>query len=257
MEGMDMKLGSTSTHDIELTNKMLSIAKKRPLEEIFQAFPAYTRRQLLTRFLAYYELFKKIQDTPGWIAECGVYRGFSFFSLGKFLEIFCMGDKTRKIIGFDNFKGFTPLHPKDGPPDPKVTRHEGGTNPEDFEDEFMELLKCANNDCFAPWAERMVLVNGDARVTIPDYCNKNPGLRLSMLHIDVDIYEPVLTAFEHLYPKVLPGGIIVLDEFAHKDWPGESAALEDYFKANNLLTPKLQTLSWVGSPTTFFIKTEW
>lgn len=251
---MDMKLGAKSEYDTSLTKIMMELGEKRPLEEVFQTFPAYTRRQLLTRFLAYYELFKMIQDVPGWIVECGIYRGFSFFSLGKFLEIFCMGDKTRKILGFDSFQGFTSLHPKDGEPDPEVTRHEGGTNPSSFEEEFMELLKCANADCFAPWAERMMVVKGDARVTIPDYCEKHPGLRLSMLHIDIDIYEPVKIALENLYPRVLPGGIVVLDEFAHQDWPGESAALEDYFKENSLPVPELKTFGWIGTPTTYFIK---
>lgn len=254
MEGMDMKLGSTSAHDIELTNKIMSIAEKRPLEEIFQAFPAYTRRQLLTRFLAYYELFKLIQTKPGWVVECGIYRGFSFFALGKFLEIFCMGDKTRKLLGFDSFSGFSALHKEDGPADPCVTRIIGGTNPADFRDEFFELLKLNNLDCFASWAERFQVVEGDVLETIPEYVRKFPGLRISLLHIDIDLYEPVSVALEHLYPLVVPGGIVVMDEYAHRDWPGESAALKHYFKKNDLPAPDLRTLGWHGTPTTYFFK---
>jgi hypothetical protein len=251
---MDMKLGASFEYDQDLTNKIIELAEKRPLSEVFQAFPAYTKRQLITRFLAYYELFKMIQDVPGWIAECGIYHGFSFFSLGKFLEIFCMGDKTRKIVGFDNFRGFTELAQSDGLPDLSCTRHEGGTNPSDFRDEFFQLLSCANADCFAPWAERFLVVEGDARETIPKFCIDNPGLRLSMLHIDIDIYEPVKTALANLYPRLLPGGIVVLDEFAHVDWPGESQALTDVFIENGWPIPKLQSFPWIGTPTTYFIK---
>ena len=219
---MDMKVGVSSENDKEITKKYSELAGIRPFDEVAQVFPGYVRRQLISRFLAYYELFKRVQDKPGWIAECGIYRGFSFFTLGKLLEIFCMGDKTRKVIGFDNFRGFTPLHSKDGLEDKDCTRHESGTNPAAFRDEFFELLALANQDCFAPWAERMLVIEGDARSTIPEYCEKNPGLRLSMLHIDIDIYEPVRVALENLYPKLIPGGVVVLDEFAHKDWPGES-----------------------------------
>ena len=111
---MDMKLGATSQHDKNNIERIKLLAEKRTFEERQQNFPAYTSRMLITRFLAYYELFKLIQYKPGWIVECGIYRGFSYFSLGKFLEIFCMGDKTRKILGFESFEGFSDLSPEDG-----------------------------------------------------------------------------------------------------------------------------------------------
>lgn len=237
---MDMKVGVSSKHDQMIVEQLVALAEKRPFDEIMQAFPGYIRRQIVTRFLAYYELFRLIKDIPGWIVECGIYRGFSFFALGKFLEIFCMGDKTRKIVGFDNFEGFTPLHKEDGFEDEKCTRHEYGTNPSNFKDDFFKLLNLANTDCFAPWSERMIVVDGDARFSIPIFCRENPGLRLSMLHIDIDIYEPVKTALENLYPRLVPGGIVVLDEFAHKDWPGESSALEHCFKEKNGLCQNLE-----------------
>lgn len=254
---MDMKLGISSEHDKKITEELVDAAGIRPFEEIIQSFPAYIRRQNLTRFLAYYELFRMVRDTPGWIVEVGIYRGFSFFTLGKLLEIFAMGDKTRKVLGFDNFAGFTELDEKDGAEDEAVTRHAGGTNPSDFRDEFVRLLDLANRDCFAPWVPRMLLVEGDARTTIPAYCEENPGLRISLLHVDVDIYQPVRVALEQLYPRVVPGGIVVLDEYAHLDWPGESQALQDVFSENGWRLPKLQTFSWTGTPTTYFIKNEW
>jgi hypothetical protein len=249
-----MKLGATYLHDKEIMKGIEALAEPRTFIERQQNFPAYTSRMLITRFIAYYELFKMIQSKPGWIVECGIYRGFSFFSLGKFLEIFCMGDKTRKILGFESFAGFSELTPEDGGDKETVTRMKGGTNPSEFEKDFFELLRLNNLDAFAPWVERMLVVKGDARITIPQYVNENPGLRISLLHIDIDIYEPVSIALEYLYPRVIPGGIIVLDEYAHQDWPGESAALEHYFKKNNIQPPNLQTFGWCGTPTTYFIK---
>ncbi len=251
---MDMKIGATAERDRQIATSLSRLAESRSFEEVEQAFPAYIRRQVLTRFLAYYELFRLIKDVPGWIVECGIYRGFSLFSLAKMLEIFCMGDKTRKVIGFDNFAGFTRLSPEDGAPDPGCTREEGGTNPSDFKEDFFELLRLSNADCFAPWVERLLVVEGDIRKTVPEFCGEHPGLRLSMLNIDVDIYEPVRVSLEHLYPRVVPGGVVVLDEFAHIDWPGESNALVDVFTENDWPVPKLQSLSWCGTPTTFFIK---
>jgi hypothetical protein len=251
---MDMKLGSTYQHDKDIIKGIEALADNRTFMEIQQNFPAYVSRILLTRFLAYYELFKIIQSKPGWIVECGVYRGFSFFSLGKFLEIFCMGDKTRKILGFESFEGFSELSTEDGEENTAVTRMKGGTNPSDFEDDFFKLLKLNNLDAFAPWVERMQIVKGDARQTIPKYVKENPGLRISLLHIDIDIYEPVSVALDNLYPLVIPGGVVVLDEYAHQNWPGESAAFEHYFRKNNLPVPELKTFGWCGTPTTYFIK---
>ena len=251
---MDMKLGATYQHDKEITKGIEALAERKTFQERQQNFPAYTSRMLLTRFLAYYELFKLIQSKPGWIVECGVYRGFSFFALGKFLEIFCMGDKTRKVLGFDSFEGFADLSPEDGGEKESATRMKGGTNPSDFEEDFFELMILNNIDAFAPWAERMQVVKGDARFTIPRYVKENPGLRIALLHIDIDIYEPVSVALENFYPRVVPGGVVVFDEYAHQDWPGESAALENYFKKKNLPPPNLQTFGWCGTPTTYFIK---
>lgn len=251
---MDMRLGQRFCHDIDILREISTLASSRTYEEIEQAFPVYVRRQIITRFLAYYELFKLVQDMPGWIVECGVYRGFSLFALAKFLEIFCMGDKTRKVIGFDNFAGFTSLDVKDGTPNPDLTKHIGGTNPSDFKDDFMRLLELANQDCFAPWAERLSVVVGDVDQTVPKYCKEHPGLTLSMLHIDIDLYAPVKVCLEEFYPRLLPGGIVVLDEFAHLDWPGETKAVQEVFLDNGWPLPEFKTLNWVGTPTTYFKK---
>ncbi len=254
---MDMALGLSSEHDLKVSEELAALAAKRPFEEIAQNFPGYIRRINITRFLAYYELFKKIESVPGWIVECGIYRGFTLFALAKFLEIFCMGDKTRRVLGFDNFTGFTDLHKEDGPEDRGVTRCKGGTNPHDFRDDFWKLLELNNQDAFAPWAKRITVIEGNVQDTVPQYCKDNPGLRISFLHLDIDIYEPVSVCLEYLYPRVVPGGIIVLDEYAHQDWPGESAALEHYFTKQGWNPPALQTFGWVGTPTVFFIKEKW
>ena len=71
---MDMKLGSTYQHDKEIIKSIEKLANNRTFIEIQQNFPAYVSRILLTRFLAYYELYKMIQSKPGWIVECGIYR---------------------------------------------------------------------------------------------------------------------------------------------------------------------------------------
>lgn len=240
--------------DKSIIEKLEALANKRTFAEVMCAFPAYINRYNLTRFLAYYELFKLIQDKPGWIVECGVYRGFSLFALSKFMEIFCMGNKSRRVLGFDNLAGFTGLFPEDGEENKTVSKITGGISPGEYRDEVLELLEICNQDAFAPWAKRVELVEGNAEDTIPQYISDYPGLRISMLHLDIDLYNPTKIALEHLYPHVIPGGLVVLDEYAHRDWAGESKALEDYFASLEEPIPELKTLSWCSTPTTYFIK---
>src|SRR5260221_14120465 len=71
--------------------------------EAIRNFPIYARRVFLKRFLAHYELFRLTVDLPGDVVELGVYRGLSLMSWANFLEVRCMGDRAKQVIGFDNW----------------------------------------------------------------------------------------------------------------------------------------------------------
>src|SRR5688500_4852687 len=68
-------------------------------------FPRYVRRAQLTRFLALYELFKRVLTVKGSIVECGVFRGYSLFTWAKLSAILEPNNLTRRIYGFDTFSG--------------------------------------------------------------------------------------------------------------------------------------------------------
>ena len=73
--------------------------------EKLDAFPKFATRQALAKFLARYEIFKRILNVNGSIVECGVLHGggFDYAKLSSILE---PTNHTRKIIGFDSFAGF-------------------------------------------------------------------------------------------------------------------------------------------------------
>jgi len=54
--------------------------------------------------------------------------------------------------------------------------------------------------------ENIHLVKGDVNRTIPKYVMENPALKIALLHIDVDVYKPAMTALEYLYDKVVKNG---------------------------------------------------
>jgi hypothetical protein len=76
-------------------------------------FPKFASRQALAKFLARYEIFKKILNVNGSIIECGVLHGGGLLTFAKLSSIFESSNHVRKIIGFDTFEGFPSIHEKD------------------------------------------------------------------------------------------------------------------------------------------------
>lgn len=63
--------------------------------------------------------------------------------------------------------------------------------------------------------------------TLDKYLDENPHTRIAMLHIDTDIYEPAMFGLHKLYERIVPGGIIVLDDYAVVE--GETLAADEFF----------------------------
>lgn len=227
-------------------------AKNYQYRDILESFPLYARRINLARFLARYELFKLVEHLPGAIFECGVYRGAGLLTWAKLAEIFTPGDRFKKVIGFDNFKGFTSLHEKDGKEMEKRSKVVVGWNPEVFYDELLEHIETFRLDSYVPRSNRIELVEGDIAKTAPMYLEENPGTRICLLNIDMDIYEPTLAALEFFYPLVVKGGVVILDEFGVDAWGGEAKAFEEYFE--NKKMPELRKLPFYSLPGAYFIK---
>jgi len=248
-----LNYGSSTAHDLEIWQRVEKVVEdaNHPIAYVLEAFPVYIRRVNLSRFLAHYELYRMIKDLPGNIVECGVYRGTSLFSFAKFLEIFHAGDRVRKVYGFDNFAGFESFHEQDGADDVSAGKVQGGWNAGQFYEELKEHVNIFHADSFVPQSKRIVLVEGDLCESAAKFMSDNPGMRISLLHLDADLYEPTLAALKAFYPAVVKGGLVVFDEYGLIGWPGESAAVEEYFGDN---MPKLQKFPFMSVPGAFFVK---
>ena len=243
--------GGASATDV--WSKIEAVVKEHdiPLRDIVESPAIYSRRINLTRLIAHYELYRMVKDMPGSIVECGIFQGNSFFAFSKFLEIFHPGDRIRHVIGFDSFQGLQDFDDQDGPMYPHRSKQEGGWSAAEFKEAFYKMLAITQADPFVPGSARSHVIEGDILQTVPKYISDNPGLRISLLHLDVDIYKPTLCALEHFYPRVVTGGLVVLDEYAMMEWGGESSALEEYFRGR---PPKMQKFPWTSTPGGFFIK---
>ncbi len=219
--------------------------------EIWRNFQIYTRRVFLKRFLAHYELYQRVVNLPGDIVELGVYRGASLMSWANFLEIRNMGDRHKKVVGFDNFKGFGDLDEKDGKEDPKFGKTSGGFSSTEFEDQLRHAISIFDEDRFIPYKPRIHLVKGDIEATVPQYVEDNPGMRICLLHFDADLYRPTLIALEHLWPLIVPGGVVAFDEYAIPPWEGESRAVDEFFAGRKV---RIERFDWASNPGGYIVK---
>ena len=57
------------------------------------------------------------------------------------------------------------------------------------------------------------LISGDVLKTVPKYVQKNPGLKIALLNVDIDFVETTQCVLDNLYSKVVKGGIILFDNY--------------------------------------------
>lgn len=219
--------------------------------EICNNFQIYTRRIFLKRFLAHYEFFKMSIDLPGDIIELGVYRGASLMSWANFLEIRNMGDRQKQVFGFDNFAGFSSLTRKDGAGSPTHEKNVGGFDSSVFEEMLNDSIAIYDEDRFIPYKPRIKLIKGNIENTVPKFVRENPGLRISLLHFDCDLYRPTKIALETFWPLVVRGGVVLFDEYGIRPWAGESNAVDEFFSNKKII---LKRLDWCPNPGGYIIK---
>lgn len=210
---------------------------KLSVYERIQSFPIYLQTTYIRKFISRYEIYKKIVDVHGSIIECGVLGGGGVFSWAHFSEIFEPYNHLRHVIGFDTFDGFPSLNEIDlKDRDDKVKSDmlfTGGLKSESLQHlekliEIFDLNRPLNH------INKIKLVAGDAKNTIPDYIKSNPELVCSLLWLDFDIYEGTKVALENILPRMPKGAVIAFDELNHPVWPGETVALIDTIGLNNL-----------------------
>lgn len=219
--------------------------------DLLRNWPAYVMRRDIPRFLSHYELFKQVIDLPGVIVDLGVFRGTSFFTFWSLLETFCPFDRSRKVFGFDHFEGLTDFTERDGAENEGVDKVKGGYYA--TAEEVRALVEIHNSDNLIPNTRRAVLVEGDVAESIPRFIEENPGVRISLLHFDLDLYGPTKAALELLYPLVLKGGVVCFDEYGLVPWQGETEAVDEYF-AKIGESPVINKHPFAQTPHGYFVK---
>jgi len=199
-------------------------------------FTKYVRSHDLGKFFGRYEIFKKITKVQGAIIECGVLYGGGLMGWAHFCSLFEPINHSRKIIGFDTFTGYPGMSKVDKKGHSNYAK-KGGMASYAFED----LKKCI--DIFDHYRyighiPKIELVKGDVVKTIPKYVKTNQHLVVSLLYLDMNLYEPTKIALKYLVPRMPKGAVIVFDELYSRTWQGVTQALVETLGISNLKIEK-------------------
>jgi len=175
------------------------------LDQEFLAAKNYIRgRSLVMGVKAYilWQLAKSISSLEGDIAEVGVYKGGTAYLLARAV--------SPKIVHLlDTFTGI----PKVGEQD---IHREGDFNDTSVEEVEKFLIDCDNVRLYPGY--------------FPATAIHIDGKTFSMAHVDVDTYQSTLDCCSFFYPRMVPGGIIVCDDYGFKSCPGAKLAMDQYFE---------------------------
>lgn len=177
--------------------------------------------------VAHVDLYRLITGLPGDVVECGVFKGASLIRWATCRSLF-ETQHSRKIVGFDAFGSF----PRSGDDADQAFINS-------FEIEAgsgiskAELLACLDYKGIG----NVDLVAGDVTVTIDDYIKSHPEMRIALLHLDLDVYEPTRASIASLWPRLVPGGVLVIDDFAQV--AGATRAVEELMVRDGLRIQKL------------------
>lgn len=202
--------------------------------EKLQNFTKYVPRQSISYFLAKYELFKKILHVQGSIIECGVYLGGGLMTFAQLSAIFEPVNHQRKIIGFDTFAGFATLSDQDQKGTSAHSTPGGLSVGAGVVEDLERCIELYDSNRFIGHIPKASVVKGDIKETIPQYIEDNPHTVVSLLYLDVDVFEPTKVAIEYFVPRMPKGAIIAFDELNSERWPGETLAALETIGLRNL-----------------------
>jgi len=213
------------------------------IEIKLENFPKYVRRQHLKRFLSMYEIFKLVLPIKGSVIDCGVFKGFSLMSWAKLSTILEPENLIRRIYGFDSFEGFPNFCDKDTNPIAPPEKHAFYS---DSYSELLSLIKEYDKDRFLGHIDKVHLIKGDVTKTIPKFIDDNPHIVVSLLFLDLDLYEPTKIAIKYFLPRMPKGAVIAFDELDNPMWPGETLALIETLGIRELRLRRLERDPYIG-----------
>lgn len=197
---------------------------------LYRAFPARAPDILLKRLgiatsrrrIDFYTLERILSGMPeiqGSILECGVYRGATLLGMAHILT---KRDVHARLYGLDSFEGFPQPTPEDAQPGGQL---HPDVRPGALGDTSYGALEARIR--LLGWQDRIRLIKGFFEDTLETLVRE----RFSLVHLDCDLYSSYKTCLDFTYPRMLPGGVIVLDDYRlpANVYPGADRAVDEFF----------------------------
>lgn len=164
------------------------------------------------------------QQINGAVVECGVWRGGSSMMMAK--ALLKRGVQSRSVYLYDTYEGMS-----------EPTADDISLHGSQAEKKYDSTIKDGHSDwCYASIedvrqnmestgysADSIHYVKGKVEDTIPSTIPE----KIAILRLDTDWYESTKHEMEQLYPRLVSGGVLIIDDYGH--WQGAKKAIEEYF----------------------------
>ena len=180
------------------------------------------RRQ---RFYVTHQLLRQADLSKGDVCEAGCFRGLSAHILAQQIK----GLEAQVTFHiFDSFQGLSEIESVDMPDDwDQRYNHISDWNTEKLQKQFSCPLQTVRQNLgefkFIHYHEGW----------IPTRFHEVSDRKFSFVHIDVDLYQPILESFNFFYPRLIQHGIMAFDDYGSIQFPGAKKAIDECLERYN------------------------
>jgi hypothetical protein len=165
----------------------------------------------------------------GDFVECGVNRGFLSSAIMEFLDWDSL-NKTFYLL--DTFEGL----------DPRYVSHEDCQHGAMEKHEsllkngfYVEGIESVKTN-FSQWKNTLII-----KGSIPETLNQVETRNVAYLHLDMNCSPPEIAAMNFFWDRLLPGAIVLLDDYAYRGYESQKHAMDAFAKANDVMIASLPT----------------
>lgn len=179
----------------------------------------------IERMYALYQAVRHVHAAaiPGDLVECGVWRGGS--AMLAALTLSSLGERERRIWLYDTFEGMPPPTDADrsisGELAADALARPGAAGKQARAVAGLDEVK-ANLASTGYPSEHLRFVEGRVEETIPAVAPE----QISVMRLDTDWFESTRHELQHLWPRLSPGGVLIIDDYGH--WQGARRAVDDF-----------------------------
>jgi O-methyltransferase len=182
-----------------------------------------------------YALYKAVEylsaaQIAGSFVECGVWRGGSMMCAA--LTLLRAGDTARSLYLYDTFEGMVPPEEVDidltgRPASAQLAAEQRDKDSYIWAFSPLETVR-QNIEATGYPANRVHYVRGAVEQTIPATMPD----AIALLRLDTDWYTSTHHELQHLFPRLVKGGVLIIDDYGH--WQGARRAVDEYFAASDV-----------------------